>query len=152
MLWNEGKLPEDITIESLNGIHPSRPRNELIAGTFFNAGLIEAWGQGTINIVNACKEHNLPEPDFREAFGGFELTMLKDIYTEEYLRKLGLNERQVKAVLYIKEKGKITNAEYQKLNDVSTSTATRDLTEMIRKNMIVNIGGETKSAVYKLVN
>lgn len=95
MLWNEGKLPEDITIASLKGIHPSRPRNELIASTFFYAGLIEAWGQGTIDIMDACKEAGLPEPTYREAFGGFELTMLKDIYTEEYLSKLELNDRQL---------------------------------------------------------
>ena len=29
----------------------------------------------------------------------------KDVYTEEYLLKLGLNERQVKAVMYVKERG-----------------------------------------------
>lgn len=36
----------------------------------------------------------------------------KDNYNEEYLRELGLNEWQVKAVLYVKEKGKITNKEF----------------------------------------
>ena len=87
VLWNEGKLPKDITIESLKGIHPSRPRNELIAGTFFYAG--------TIDIMDACKEEGLPEPTYWKAFGGFELTMSKDIYTEEYLSKLELNDRQL---------------------------------------------------------
>ena len=28
---------------------------------------------------------------------------MKDIYTEEYLRNLGLNERQIKAVVYAKK-------------------------------------------------
>ena len=36
----------------------------------------------------------------------------KNIYAEEYLRKLGLNERQIKAVMYVKEKGSVTNREY----------------------------------------
>ncbi len=31
-----------------------------------------------------------------------------------YLREIGLNERQVTAAMYGKEKGKITNSEYQK--------------------------------------
>jgi ATP-dependent DNA helicase RecG len=42
--------------------------------------------------------------------------LLKDRFTEEQLQKLGLNERQVKAVLYMKERGKITNKEYQEIN------------------------------------
>ncbi len=39
---------------------------------------------------------------------------MKDIYTEEYLRNLGLHERQIKAVVYAKKNGRITNKEYQK--------------------------------------
>jgi len=35
---------------------------------------------------------------------------------EPTLRKLGLNERQIKAVVYVKQKGKITNKEYQQIN------------------------------------
>jgi ATP-dependent DNA helicase RecG len=44
---------------------------------------------------------------------------MKDIYTEEYLRNLGLNERQIKAVVYAKKNGRITNKEYQKINNCS---------------------------------
>jgi len=46
---------------------------------------------------------------------------------------LGLNDRQVKAVLYVKEKGSITNSIYQELCSVSKPTATRDLTELVDK-------------------
>jgi ATP-dependent DNA helicase RecG len=42
----------------------------------------------------------------------------KDIYNKEDVSKLGLNERQIKAILYVKEKGRITNSEYQKLNEI----------------------------------
>ena len=34
------------------------------------------------------------------------------------MSKLGLSERQIKAVLYVKGKGKITNSEYQELNNI----------------------------------
>lgn len=51
----------------------------------------------------------------------------KDIYTEDYLAKLGLNERQIKAVMYVKEKGEITNKEYQGICNISKATARRDL-------------------------
>jgi hypothetical protein len=32
-----------------------------------------------------------------------------EVHSEEMLRKMGLNDRQIKAVKYLKERGKITN-------------------------------------------
>ena len=43
--------------------------------------------------------------------GGFIVRLFKDDLTQEQLVKLGLNERQIKAVLYVKENGRITNHE-----------------------------------------
>lgn len=102
-------MPKDIKIADLKKSHPSRPRNELLADVFFKAGLIETWGRGTIKITNECKKAELPEPEFKEEFGGFSVCFSKDIYTEEKLRKMGLNERQVKAAMYVKENNRITN-------------------------------------------
>ena len=109
----------------------------LIADVCFKGGLIDAWGRGTISIIDECKAAGLPEPELVERFGGFMVTLFKDSLTEEQLVKLGLNQRQIKAVLYVKEKGKITNSEYQKINDCSRATANRDLTELAQKNILL---------------
>jgi ATP-dependent DNA helicase RecG len=53
------------------------------------------------------------------------------------LTKLGLSERQIKAVLYVKEKGKITNSEYQEINNCSRATAYRDLTELAQNDILL---------------
>lgn len=84
----------------------------------------------------------LPEPSFYYKSSGFWVEFRKDIYNEEYLNELGLNERQVKAVLFVKEKGKIANSDYQNLNDVSKATATRDLTELVENHKIFKRSGE----------
>ncbi|GHT07346.1 hypothetical protein AGMMS49525_16450 [Bacteroidia bacterium] len=73
-------------------------------------------GSGIMKIVNSCNVAGLPTPEINEKEGGFIVTLFKDKYSEEQLQQLGLNGRQVKAVLYVKEKGKITNSEYQTLN------------------------------------
>jgi ATP-dependent DNA helicase RecG len=67
------------------------------------------------------------------------------------LDKLGLSERQVKAVLYVKEHAKITNAEYQKINSVSKPTATRDLAELTDTYKILKNTGFGAGSVYELV-
>jgi ATP-dependent DNA helicase RecG len=78
------------------------------------------------------------------------LLLIKDVYTEENLRKMGLNERQIKAVMYVKEKGKITNKEYIKEFLVSRQTATRDLTELVNKGLFEFRGRGKRDAYYTL--
>ena len=136
--------------ESLKTNHLSKPRNELLARIFYYAGLIEAWGRGTIKIVEECKEQGLPEPDFIEKYGVMTVRFYKDIYTEEYLKKLGLNERQIKAVMYVKENNRITNQEYQVICETSNRTATRDLQEMVSMKMFQQIGKTGKGTNYIL--
>nr|WP_232841436.1 hypothetical protein [Caldicellulosiruptor acetigenus] len=83
-------------------------------------------------MVELCKEAGLPEPEFKEE-GGFVVEFYKDIYTEEYLAKLGLNERQIKAVMYVNEKWKITNKEYQEINKVSKKLQVEILKNFLKK-------------------
>ena len=147
--WNPGKLPEGLTIEMLKGEHFSKPRNKLIAMVFYYAGLIERWGTGTKRMVELCKDQSLPEPEFKEFGGGFSVTFYKDIYNEEHLRKLGLNERQIKAVLYVKEKGKITNREYRELNGLSDEGARLDILKMLQLG-IFEQKGKGRAVYYVL--
>jgi ATP-dependent DNA helicase RecG len=151
ILWNVGELPNNLKIEELKKNHSSYPKNELLADIFFKAGLIEAWGRGTIKITDECKKAGLPEPEFKEEFGGFSVYCYKDIYTEENLRKMGLNEKQIKTVLYVKEKGKIANKEYQKEFSVSRQTATRDLTELVNMGLFKLQGTGKRDTHYTLI-
>ena len=151
-IWNEGVLPEGISLEALRHTHSSRPRNPLIADVCFKGGLIDSWGRGTIRIIDACKEAGLPEPELTERDGGFLVTLFKDRFAEEELKNLGLNERQIKAVLYVKEKGKITNSEYQEINEVSRRTATREFVELIDNFKILKQNGLSGAgSFYELI-
>lgn len=148
-IWNEGTLPEGMTIEALKQSHSSRPRNPIIADVSFKGGYIDAWGRGTIKIFDACKEAGLPVPAMQERDGGFIITLFKNSLTEEQLIKLGLNARQVKSVIFVKGKGRITNSEYQELNGTSARTASRDLEVLTELNVFVK-EGEKKGTIYKL--
>jgi ATP-dependent DNA helicase RecG len=118
-------LTRRFNLEALKRSHSSRPRNPIIADVCFKGGYIDAWGRGTIKIIDTCKQADLPEPEMTELDGGFSITLFKDNFTPEKLNKLGLNDRQVKAVLILKERGKITNKEYQEFFGVARMTATR---------------------------
>lgn len=143
-IWNDGGLPTGISLESLKRPHSSNPRNPIIAGVCFKGGLIDAWGSGTVKIIETCLQAGLPEPELIEQDGGFFLTLFKNNLTKEQLTNLGLNERQLKAVEYVKEKGKITNKEYQSLNTISERTASRELSDLVEKQVFNS--SETKGA------
>lgn len=151
VIWNPGTLPDHLNIEQLKKRHSSHPRNRNIADIFFKVGYIEAWGSGISRMYEACSKASLPEPEIKEVEGGIEVTFLKDIFTEEFLSKQDLNPRQIRAVLYVKEQGSITNAKYQEINKVSKPTATRDLQELNRKEILENTGKKGAGAVYVLV-
>ncbi len=148
--WNEGTLPEGLTFEALKGFHTSQPRNILLADVCFMGGFIDSWGRGTLKIFDACKEAGLPEPEIKEFQGGFFVTLFKDSLTNEQLIKLGLNERQLKSVSFVKEKGKITNKEYQELFSVSRETASRDLGELTEKGIFENSGSKGAGSFFRL--
>lgn len=112
--------------------------------------MIDAWGRGTIKIIEACKQAGLPEPEIIERDGGLLVTLFENNLTTEQLSKLGLNNRQLKAVEYVKEQVRITNKEYQKLNNTTDRTALRDLDNLIELDVFKRIG-EKKGAYYELV-
>ena len=150
IVWNDGELIENLTIEKLFESHPSKPRNERIADVFFYSSYIDAWGRGIQKITEACKEYSYPRPDFKEDFGGFQVTLLKNYLTNDYLKEKNLNERQIKAVFYVRENKKISNSEYQKLNDISRQLATKELKKLVEIEIFNKSGKSGKGSFYTL--
>jgi ATP-dependent DNA helicase RecG len=150
--WNHGTLPEGITLDKLSKSHSSYPRNPTLARACFLGGYIDSWGSGIMKIVNSCKAAGLPTPIMEEDGGGFIVKLFKDRFSEEELQKMGLNERQVKAVLHVKEKGKITNGEYQKLNDIGKSVTIDELRDLVEKQVFSKIGDTGRGIYYELKN
>lgn len=122
----------------------------MLADVCFMGGYIDSWGRGTLKIFDACKEVGLPEPEIKEFQGGVLVTLYKNNLTDEQLIKLGLNERQIKAVAFLKEKGKITNKEYQELNECSRNTASNDLGDLVQKKVLIGSDIKGAGAFYQL--
>ena len=75
----------------------------------------------------------------------------EDIYSEENLLKMKLNERQIKAVRFIKENKSINLSSFHDLiPEVSQKTLYRDLQELVKKGILKEIG-EKKGRRYELL-
>ena len=108
MIWNEGHLPDDWTIQTLLDKYSSKPFNPDIANALFRSGYIESWGRGISKMTEQSFNFGLPAHLFFFKNSGFWVEFRKD-------------------------KGKINNSDYQTLHDVSKANATRDLTELVEK-------------------
>ena len=150
MIWNEDSLPDNWTIEKLLSKHSSKPYNPDIANAFFRSGYVEAWGRGIEKMISQCIEAGLPEPTISAEGNDFWIVFHKDIYNKELLNQSGLNERQIDALIYFKEKGKITSSEYAERYKVTDRTARTDLLRLVEKDFL-NKQGETKLAVYVFI-
>lgn len=150
MIWNYGELPENWTIDTLQKKHSSIPHNPDISNAFFRIGYIEAWGRGIRKMNEQCAVAGLPQPLYYYESSGFWVVFRKDLFNVEDLQAKGLNPRQIKAVMYVKEKSKITNKEYQEINQVSKRTANTDLSELVHKYNIFQQKGASVSIYYEI--
>lgn len=149
-VWNPGELPPGITIETMREPHGPLPRNPLIAEPLFRAGYAEKAGSGIPDMIADCRAAGLPEPDFVQHGPHFVATLWRDWLTDQRLAEFGLNERQLKAVAFVKERGRITNQDHQRGVAVSKPTATRDLDELLKKNVFEKIGTTGRGTHYVL--
>ncbi len=147
IFWNAGHLPENWTVERLLQIHPSIPFNPDLANTFFRAGYIEAWGKGTLNIIQSCIHKQMPAPVFSILPSEFQLELIR--HSHASLSKSGLKEEMIKIILFVQENGSISNSEVQALCKVSKATATRYLNEL-EKEWIEKEGSTGVGTIYRL--
>ncbi len=147
VFWNEGKLPDGFSLETLKTKHPSIPANPRIADVCFKGGLIEAWGRGTLKILEECKKMNLPEPLFELVGDGFSVTLFKDIYNKAFLLNYKLNERQLDALISFRDNSEIKTNDYMIKYNITDRTALRDLKGLVDKGLLKK-SGQRKSTRY----
>lgn len=150
VFWNEGALPQGLSLEGLLGFHASQPRNTLIADVCFKGGYIDSWGRGVLKIYNSCKEAGLPNPEIKEFQSGLLVTLFNNSNAVSgQITGVNLNERQQKAIDYVRENGSISNHQYQTLNSVSDRTSLRDLEKLTQLEIFIK-EGKNKNTLYRL--
>ncbi len=131
VISNPGGLPAGLMVSDLlQEPHDSLPRNPILAQIFYYAKLVEQWGSGTIRMRNACRAQGLPDPVFQSTPTSFAVTLRKDDLSDEYLRKMGLNARQIQVIRYVRRNGSVRNSEHQAMTGAARRTATRDLEQL----------------------
>ncbi|MCC6188618.1 MAG: putative DNA binding domain-containing protein [Anaerolineales bacterium] len=144
-----GGLPGFITVDNLVEEHFSRnPR--LVAG-LFQWGYIEELGLGIDRMIEDMVQGGHPPPRFRAAPYSFTVTLSNARERRATPRwETQMNERQARAVTYVREQGSITNREYRELcPDVTPETLRLDLNDLVDRGILLRIGAK-KGTYYIL--
>jgi len=147
--YNPGGLPKGITPQNI--AEKQFSKNPILAKVLAKVRYIEELGEGWNKIIDEHKVHPL-KPKMPK-ISADEYSVLVTLFsTKEKFEKgkLGLNERQKKAIEYTRKKGKIINSEYQKINGVTKKTATRDLQDLVRREIMFKQGRTGKGVFYIL--
>ena len=133
-------------------------RNESLVQVLADFGLIERLGYGIDRMLRQMEAAGLPPPTFRETAAGFLVTLQgheaaasgpDGLDTREWVR-MGLNERQIAALVHLAAEHRITNRDLQeRYADVSPETIRRDLADLVERGLLLKVGD--KRATYYIL-
>ncbi|MEW6040336.1 MAG: RNA-binding domain-containing protein [Elusimicrobiota bacterium] len=147
--YNPGGLPVGITPQNITEKQFSR--NSIIANVLAKIRYIEELGEGWNKITDEYKTHPLKPKMPKIVADEFSILVILFSPREKFGKgSSDLNERQKKAIDYIRRKGKITNSEYQKINRTTKKTATRDIQNLVRREILIRYGRTGKGVYYTL--
>ncbi|MFQ5575680.1 MAG: ATP-binding protein [Anaerolineae bacterium] len=154
--YSPGRLPGHITVDNI--LQERFSRNATLVQVLFDMGFIERLGYGIDRIVRSLAELGMPQPEFTETAAGFQITLYSrpepaqaqhPASVRQWL-ELGLNERQIAALTFVAQGGRISNADYQTLcPNVSPETLRRDLANLVKRDLLLRIG-EKRATFYIL--
>ena len=144
-----GGLPGFITVDNLVEEHFSR--NPRLVSGLFQWGYIEELGLGIDRMIEEMTQAGHHPPQFKALPYSFTVTLsnIKERRATPTWEKT-MNERQARALTYLRERGQITNREYQQLcPDVSAETLRLDLADLVDRGVVMRIGAK-KGTYYIL--
>lgn len=155
--YSPGRLPGHVTVQNI--VEERFSRNETLVQVLADFGLIERLGYGIDRVLRQMAEAGLPPPEFRETAAGFLVTLhgqtgeesvqTPGVDTNEW-RRLGLNERQIAALVFLTEHRRLTNRDLQDMTpDVSPETIRRDLADLVERRLLLKVG-EKRGTYYIL--
>lgn len=144
-----GGLPGYITIDNIVEEHFSR--NPRIVGGLYQWGYIEELGLGIDRMIEEMVSAGQPPPEFKATPYSFAVTLRSKKVsprTEPWMRRV--NERQARALTYVRENGSITSREYQSLcPTVSAETLRLDMVDLVERGVLLKVG--VKKGTYYIL-
>ena len=145
-----GGLPPHVTVENI--LNEQFSRNPAILSILYEAGYVEAFGQGLDTVVAVSKQEGLPPPTFRDTGASFIVTAFGrplDVFLGEGIYGQ-LSESQRKILGLIRSRGEVPPREIRELfRDRTERSIQRDIKSLIEAGLVASMG-EARAIRYRL--
>ena len=139
-----GGLPGYMTLDNLVDEHYSR--NPRLVNGLYQWGYIEELGLGIDQMIEDMMQAGHAPPNFTAAPHMFTVTLLNKRKPAETIAPAwskAMNERQTKALQFVRDSGSISNREYRGICPyVSPETLRLDLSDLVERGFLLKIGSK----------
>lgn len=142
VIESPGGLYGSVTVETIAELQSTRNRQLMRFAE--DLQMVENRGSGINTMLDEMHKATLEPPIFDDSRSTFRVTFynrhLLEPETQKWLNAFAahkFSEQQLMALAYLHHREKITNSEYQRLNFVDKSTATRELRGLVQAGVAV---------------
>ena len=147
-ITSPGSLPIGLPRELFGTL--SVRRNPVIYRLLRDYGYVEGLGSGIPRMINSMREQGLRDPEFGIYQHFFRILLYNQKGKQRPIEKYSdLNERQKKAIEFLKKHKSIKTKKYQGLNHTSFGTAIADINELLKFKYVRRVGSY-RGAYYVL--
>jgi len=138
-ITNPGSLPKGLPKELFGTI--SVQRNPITYRILRDYGYVEGLGTGIPRMKNAMRKRGLADPQFKFTDTFFRIILYNSKTIKKPIESFeDLNERQKRAINYLKKHKSLKAKTYAQINKVSHATAINEINELIYYGYIKKIG------------
>jgi predicted HTH transcriptional regulator len=138
-----GGLPPGLTIENI--LTEQRPRNPHIMRVLYEAGYVEAFGQGLDTVVAELRREQMPPPEFKDTGASFIVTVYgrtRAAMRASDEQSIELSDAQGVILTFIRAKGSVAPREIRDLfPDRAERSLQRDIKFLTESGLILAQGG-----------
>ncbi len=141
--WDSpGGLPPGVTVENI--LRQQKSRNSILVKVLYEAGYVEAFGQGLDTVVNVLRSENMEAPRFEDVGAAFIVTVYGrkgDAFNNASLYA-HLPESQQRIMNYMRDRVEVAPSELYDLfgQERTTRSVQRDLDRLVEAQFVVATG------------
>ena len=145
-----GGLPPGITVDNI--LDEQWSRNPVIINVLYEAGYVEAFGQGLNTVVNELRGAGMSDPEFRDTGASFIVTVygrpMEGIAAGDIGARMSDRQREIRA--FVRRRGETTPREVIDLfaNRVDARSVRRDLQMLVKAGVLVMEGWGRSTRYY----
>jgi ATP-dependent DNA helicase RecG len=149
---SSGTLHFGLTAEALFLPHESLPWNPLIARVLYRRGIIEAWGRGTLKMVELTALAGLPRPEIEDAGGCVTVRFRPSRYLppQRVAHDLSARQQQLLALLEAHPQGLALRAVRAGIPGQPAEWEVKDDLSLLRRLGLVQSHGHGRGAFWSL--